>query len=303
MTATAVRREIAPTVATTRKPFNWRRAGLHAFLIFATILWLFPLVWVVYTSFRPRSDTAAHGYVSLPTEISLDNYINAWNQAELPKYFLNTLIIVIPAVAIVLFLGSMMAFAATRFTWRFNIVLLMTFTALNLLPAQIVIQPLYRMYLALPLPRPLSDNGIFYDQFLGMIFIHIAFQLGFVTFVLANYMKTLPGELTEAALVDGASVWRIYRSVIMPLTKPALAAMATLEFTFIYNDFFWALLLMRTGAKYPITSALNNLQGQFFTDNNLIAAGALMVALPTLIVYFVLQKQFISGLTLGSTKG
>ena len=104
-------------------------------------------------------------------------------------------------------------------------------------------------------------------------------------------------------MVDGASVWRTYWTVIMPLTRPALAALATLEFTWIYNDFFWALVLMCTGDKRPITSALNNLEGQFFTDNNLIAAGAIMVAIPTLIVFFALQKQFISGLTLGSTKG
>ena len=89
----------------------------------------------------------------------------------------------------------------------------------------------------------------------------------------------------------------------MPLTRPALAALATLQVTWIYNDFFWALVLMCTGAKLPITTALNNLKGQFFTDNNLIAAGAIMVAIPTLIVFFALQKQFISGLTLGSTKG
>ena len=116
-------------------------------------------------------------------------------------------------------------------------------------------------------------------------------------------MKTLSHELTEAALADGASVWRIYWSVILPLCRPALAALATLEFTFIYNDFFWALLLMKTGDKRPITSALNNLQGEFFTDTNLLAAGALLAAIPTIVVYLVLQQQFISGLTLGSSKG
>ncbi len=97
---------------------------------------------------------------------------------------------------------------------------------------------------------------------------------------------------------------RTYWQVILPLCKPPLAALATLEFTFIYNDFFWALVLMFTGNKRPITSALNNLQGQFFTDNNLLAAGAIMHrGLPTIVVYFVLQKQFVRGLTLGSTKG
>jgi len=179
----------------------------------------------------------------------------------------------------------------------------MLFTAGNLLPQQIVITPLYRMYLALPLPRLVSDNGVFYDQYVGIIAIHIAFQLGFCTFVLSNYMKTIPRELNEAAVVDGAGVFRTYWDVILPLCRPPLAALATLQFTWIYNDFFWALILMFHGDRRPITSALNNLKGQFFTDNNLLAAGAIIVALPTLIVFFVLQKQFIRGLTLGSTKG
>ena len=110
-----------------------------------------------------------------------------------------------------------------------------------------------------------------------MIAIHIAFQLGFCTFVLSNYMKTLPQEMTEAAVVDGASVFQIYRKVIMPLVRPAFAALVVLETTWIYNDFFWALLLMKSGERMPITSALNSLKGNFFVDNNLIAAGAIIV--------------------------
>ncbi len=280
-----------------------RRAALHLFLIAIAIIWLFPLAWAVYTSFRPFQDTNLHGYVSLPTSLTLDNYTNAWTRADLPKYFFNTAVIVIPAVIIVLFLASMMAFVVSRFSFRFNVGLLLLFTAANLLPPQVIITPLYRLYLALPLFAPLSDNGLFYDQYFGIMVIHVAFQMGFCTFVLSNYMRTLPRELNEAALVDGASVWRIYRQIIMPLTKPALAALATLQVTWMYNDFFWALILMRTGSKYPITSGLNNLQGQFFTDNNLVAAGSVLVALPTLIVFFVLQKQFVAGLTLGATKG
>ena len=103
------------------------------------------------------------------------------------------------------------------------------------------------------------------------------FQTGFCTFVLSNYMKTLSKDLTEAALVDGASLWMIYRKVVLPLCRPALAALAVLEFTFIYNDFFWALILMSTGDKRPITSALNNFQGAFFTDQNVLAAMSFIV--------------------------
>jgi len=301
MVATGMSREL-PNVAG-RGRIRTGRIALQGFLIAISLLWLFPLAWAIYTSLRPYADTALRGYVSLPSTLNLDNYITAWNQGEIPKYFVNSVVIVVPAVILVLFLASMLAFAVTKFRWRFNLLLLMIFTAGNLLPAQIIITPLYRLYLLLPLPAPLSDNGLFYDQYVGIIVIHVAFQLGFCAFVLSNYMKTLPGELTEAALVDGASAWNIYRNVILPLCRPVLAALATLEVTFIYNDFFWALILMFSGNKLPITTALNNLKGEFFVNNNLVAAGAVIVALPTIIVYVLLQKQFIRGLALGSTKG
>ena len=135
-----------------------------------------------------------------------------------------------------------------------------------------------------------------------LILVNVAFQTGFCAFVLSNYMKTLPKELYEAAMVDGASVWRQYWQLTLPLCRPPLAALATLEVTWIYNEFFWATVLMRTGDKFPITSALNALKGQFFTDLNLLAAGSIIVALPTLVIFFALQKQFVSGLTLGANK-
>jgi multiple sugar transport system permease protein len=300
MTAEALTRA-EPVTRVARGPR--RRYGTHLFLIAISVVWLFPLVWAVYTSLRPYGETARLGYVSIGGAYNFDNFFRAWDRAELALHLFDTLIIVIPAMILVLWFASMIAFAVSRYSFRFNLALLMLFTAGNLLPQQVVIVPLFRLYLALPLPHPLSDNGLWYDQFFGIIAIHVAFQLGFCTFVLSNYMKQIPRELNEAATVDGASVWRTYRSVILPLTRPALAALATLEFTWIYNDFFWAVLLMRTGSKLPVTSSLNNLSGQFFTDNNLLAAGSLLVALPTLIVYFALQRHFISGLTLGSTKG
>jgi len=291
-------------VATTRpsRGIRWGRVALYIFLTLTALVWLFPIAWAIYQSFRPFSETAANP-VALPQTLTLDNYVNAFTQGEMWKFFFNTVVIMVPAVISLLFLASLIAYGVSRFSSRLNIILLMLFTAGNLLPAQVIITPLYRMYLALPLPPPLADRGVWYDTYFGIFAIHVAFQLGFCTFVLSNYMKTLPKELTEAALVDGASVWRTYRSVILPLCKPPLAALATLEVTWIYNDFFWALVLMPTGAKRPITSALNNLQGQFFTDTNLLAAGSVLVALPTLIIYFVLQRQFVRGLTLGSTKG
>jgi multiple sugar transport system permease protein len=278
-------------------------ARIHVFLGVVSFVWLFPILYAIYTSLRPYADTADHGYVSLAHHLSFANDKNAWEQADLPHYYLNSLIITVPAILLTLLLASFVAFAVSRFAWKFNLILLMLFTAGNLLPQQVIITPLYRIFLWIPLPTFMSSSQSLYDSYWGIILIHVAFQLGFCVFVLSNYMKTIPMELSEAAMVDGASVWRQYWQIVMPLCRPPVAALATLLFTWIYNDFFWALVLMQSGDKRPITSALAGLQGQFFTNNNLIAAASLVAALPTLIVYFVLQKQFIGGLTLGATKG
>ncbi len=197
----------------------------------------------------------------------------------------------------------MVAFVLARFSFRFNLAMLGVFLAANLLPPQALLIPVFRMFREVPLPMFMSDSGSMLNSFWALILVNTAFQLGFCTFVLSNYMKTLPHEIYESAELDGAGVWRQYWQLTMPLVRPALAALATLQFTWIYNEFFWATVLIQQGDKLPITSALNNLRGQFFTDTNLVAAGSVIVALPVLVVFFALQKQFVSGLTLGSTKG
>jgi multiple sugar transport system permease protein len=285
-----------------RTPLRPARVLLHTFLIVTSLAWLAPLLWAVYAALRPYSETSNKGYVSWPDTLNLDNFKNAFQQSDMIHYFVNTLIIAVPAVLLTLLLASMVAFYVSRFDFRFNIALLLVFTAGNLLPQQVIITPLYRLYLLIDLPG-ITMSGKLYDSALGLVLIHVAFQSGFCAFVLSNYMRMLPNELTEAALVDGASVWRQYWQIVLPLCKPAMAALATLLSIWIYNDFFWAIVLISTGENMPITSALNNLSGQYFTDPNLVAAGALLTAIPTLVVYFALQRQFVSGLTLGANKG
>ncbi|ARP73324.1 carbohydrate ABC transporter permease [Streptomyces pluripotens] len=285
-----------------RTPVRPARILLHVFLAGTALAWLAPLLWAVFSALRPYSETSAKGYVSWPDRLSLDNFTNAFEQSDMLHYFGNTLVIAVPAVLLTLFLSSMVAFYVSRFDFRLNLALLLVFTAGNLLPQQVIITPLYRLYLLTDLPG-ITASGKLYDSALGLVLIHVAFQSGFCAFVLSNYMRSLPHELTEAALVDGASAWRLYWQITLPLCKPAMAALATLLSIWIYNDFFWALVLISTGENMPITSALNNLSGQYFTDPNLVAAGALLTAIPTLAVYFLLQRQFVSGLTLGSSKG
>ncbi len=277
--------------------------GTHLFLIAMAILWLIPFVWALFTALRPKADTDKYGYFSFGGAFNLDNFIAAWNQGGFATYFGNSVIITVPTVILTLLLASMMAFAVSRFTWKFNVTLLIMFTAGNLLPPQVLAAPLFEMFKHFNLPYSVSDSGNLLNTYVAVIAVDTAFQIGFCTFVLSNYMKALPQDLTEAAFVDGAGVWRQYWAIIMPLTRPAFAALGTLEVIWIYNDFFWPLLLIQSGNRLPITTAIHNLQGQFLSNYNLLAAGAIITIIPTLIIYIVLQKQFVAGLTLGASKG
>jgi multiple sugar transport system permease protein len=274
---------------------------ISVFIGIFALVWLFPIVWTLWSSLRPYSEIRAGGVFSPPQELGLFNYTNAIDRMDLPRYFANTALITIPAVFLILLFGSLIAFVVTRYSFKFNVAMLLLFTAGNLLPAQLVFIPVFKMYLAVG--DLVGDRRFLYDSPLGVILIHVAFQMGFATFVLSSYMKTIPKEISESAMIDGASVFTHFFKVMLPLLRPALASLAVLMTTWIYNDFFWALVLMATDNKRPITSALGRLQGEFVTDYNLLAAGAMIAAVPTLLVFFILRKQFVSGLTLGSTKG
>ncbi|MGW4824273.1 carbohydrate ABC transporter permease [Streptomyces sp. NPDC004227] len=294
-----------PAPASARPAGHRRRGrwGVQIFLAAVSLAFVAPLLLAVYASLRPYQDTAQNGYFSWPSHLSFAYYRQAYTESGMGRYFANTLIIAVPAVIVTLFLSAFVAFAVSRLRLRGGLVLLMFFTAGNLLPQQVIVTPLYVLFNRIPLPWWMSDSLTLYDSYWAVIVVNIGFQLGFCVFVLANFMRTLPQEILEAAIVDGAGVWTRFWRITLPLCRPALAALATLEFTWVYNDFLWALIFISDPSKLPITSSLNNLRGQFFTDYNLLAAGSVLVALPTILVFLLLQRHFIAGLTLGSTKG
>ena len=301
MTTTA-ERPVAASVPALARRSRGRDRLLVAFLLLASLAWLFPLLWALYNSLRDYSYTQANGYFSFGG-FTLANFADAWQNSNLGRHFLNSVIITVPAVLLTLLLSSSVAFVIARFSFRLNVALLGLFTAANLLPPQALLVPLYHFFRSIEVPFWFSYSGTLLDTHYSVIAVNVAFQTGFCTFVLSNYMRTLPYELYEAAQVDGLSVWRQYWQITLPLCRPALAALAVLEVTWIYNEFFWATVLLQTGDKFPVTSALNNLKGQYFTDYNLLSAGSVIIAIPTVLVFFALQKQFVAGLTLGSTKG
>ena len=262
---------------------------------------MLPILWTFWTSLRPYNDVISYGVFSRPRHLDFANYINAFREMRIFRYFLNTLYVTAPAVLLTLFLGSLIAFVVSRYSFKFNLSLLLLFTAGNMLPIVLTYIPVFWLYIKVG--DLFGNRHLLYNNYLGIILVHVAFQVGFATFVLSSYMKTIPKEISESAIIDGASVFRHYWNVMLPLMRPPLAALGVLMSCWIYNDFFWALILMSEDSKRPVTSALRQLQGEYVTDFNLLAAGCMIVAAPTIILFFVLRKQFISGLTLGSTKG
>jgi multiple sugar transport system permease protein len=160
-----------------RRRVSLRRIALHAFLILTVLLWLSPILWAIFTAMRPYADTAADGYVSWPKHFNFDNFTHAYTQSHMAHYFVNTMIVALPSIFLILLFSSAVAFVVSRFSYWFNVPLLIFFMAANLLPQQVVLQPLYRIYLWLPLPYWLSDSGVFYDSYIGLIAIFVGLML------------------------------------------------------------------------------------------------------------------------------
>ncbi|NCF68485.1 MAG: ABC transporter permease subunit [Chloroflexi bacterium] len=275
-----------------KKGISWQRLLLYIFLISFTLIYMSPFFSAVITSVRTMDDIALNGFWSIPQEITLQNYIEAWTRGNVSRYLLNSFIITIPALIGTIFLSSLSAFALARYRFRGNRPIFFMYVAGTMLPFQILLLPVFLL---------MNKVGL-YNSYEGVILIHIAFQLGFCTFVLRNFMRTLPGEIFDAARIDGASEFGIWWRIAIPLTVPAIAAIAVLEFTWIFNDYLWALILIQDDKLKPVTAGLASLQGQFITNWPLVVSGALLAAIPTLAVFFLLQRYFIGGLTLGSTK-
>jgi multiple sugar transport system permease protein len=268
------------------------RVIVYIVLILSAFLWFVPILTALITSVRTFDDILVNGFISLPEKITFENFITAWERGGLNRYLPNSFIITLPSLFLTLLLSSLGAYALARFKFKGNRLLFYIFVGGMLLPFQVLMLPVFR----------LTDLLGLYDTYWGLIGIHTAFQLGFCTFMLRNYMRTVPGEIIEAARMDGCSELRIWAQIMLPLTLPAIAAIAILEFTWIFNDYLWAIVLLRSDSLKPITAGLATLQGQFVTDWPVIVAGALIGTVPTLLVFLFLQRYFIEGLTMGSTK-
>lgn len=266
--------------------------SFHTVAITLSVLWFFPILVVFSTSIRQGEDVARNGIASLPQSFSLANYAEAWESGGLLQALINSFVITAPAVVLTMALASSAAFSLSRFRIPFRRTILLVMLAGNLLPIQLALVPVSRI----------SQSLGFYDQLVAVIAVQVAFGVGFFAFVMHGFMRSIPREIQDAAEVDGAGPFRLFWQIILPLCRPALAALSALSFTWIFNDLLWSVTLLQTQSKLPITAAVLSLNGQFVTSWAVVAAATVMAALPCIVVFLIFQKHFVSGLTLGSVK-
>lgn len=229
----------------------------------------------------------------LPTKWVLTNFSEVWTSVGMSRYVLNTFAITIPSVIGTLLISSLGAYALAFYSFKLNKTILIIFISGMLIPFQMLLIPVYR----------LSDATGLINSLPGVILFHIAFQLGFCTFFLRNFMKQIPFSLVEASRIDGTGEFTIYYKIILPLCISSFAALSVLEFTWIWNDLLWSLILLQADKLKPVTLGLANMQGQFVTNYNMTAAGSIIAAIAPLGIFLLFQRYFIDGMTVGSVKG
>jgi glucose/mannose transport system permease protein len=275
------------------------RLLIYFFLILFAIFYLTPIYVLLVTSLKSFVEVDLKTMWRLPKTISFESFIQAWGGdpkrglGGLSQNFMNSVYLVIPATILSAFLGSMNGYVLTK--WRFkgaDIIFPMLLFGM-FIPYQSILIPLVQVLQKIKL----------YSTIPGLIFVHIVYGIPITTLIFRNYYSTIPSELIEAAKIDGADFVGIYRRIVLPVSMPAFAVVMIWQFTSIWNDFLFGLVVAPNPSVQPITVALNNLAGSYFVQWNIQMAGALITALPPLIVYIFLGRYFMRGLLSGSLSG
>ncbi|MET3598310.1 raffinose/stachyose/melibiose transport system permease protein [Martelella mangrovi] len=262
-------------------------------LVAVAVIWVAPFVFIVFTSLKTSKDVMMTGAFSFPSSLEFANYNNAWGRGNFATTFFNSVIISVIKVPLGIFFSAMAAYAISRIEVGFNKFLLMLVLFGTMIPFQVMLAPLFTLVNRLGLV----------DTYAGVILPYIAFGVPYQVFILHGFFKSVPKELSEAARIDGASHFTIFRRIFLPISIPALSALFILDFVNTWNEFAMALVLLQDQGMWTLPLGLMSFQGQFSSDYGQLNAAIVMTVLPATIVYLIFQRYFVSGLTSGAVKG
>ena len=270
-----------------------RSWAVFAALIVATLLWVLPLVAIVFTALKPAADAFTSSPLSLPTHPSLNNFTQAWSQGNLGAFGLRSLVITLVKVPLGILMAAMAAFAFSRYRFRGRSAVFFFLVAGAMIPLQIALIPLFGFMLQIHL----------LNSYIGLLLVYLAFGFPIEVLLLRSFFNQIPRELDDSAHVDGlGGVGTLFR-IILPLSKPILAALFILDFVSTWNEFQIALVLLQTRSMYTLPLGLLQFQQGYGGQFTLMAAAVVMASAPAILVYVFLQRYFVSGLTAGAIKG
>lgn len=275
-----------------KKKISASKIILYTVLIFWAVTTIFPFIWVVINSFKPSAELLTSSF-SLPKEFTLDNYKNAFNNLNILRAYGMSFLISGSVTVGVIVLSSMMAFAMTRYKFKGKVILDGLLVASLMFPVFSTIIPVYQMMIKWGLLN--SATSVILPQ--------IASNLSFATIVMMGFMRSIPVDIEESAYMEGANVFTVFTRIIVPISKPAISTVAIFSFLWSYNDLFVQTTMIGKRANYPVCALLNEISSKYGTDYGLMAASVTIILIPVFIVYLLLQKNIIKGLTAGAVKG
>lgn len=282
-----------PKVRKSRKKLSIGMIVVYIILIAWAVITIFPFVWVVVNSFKPSAEVLRSSF-SLPQEFTLMNYENAFSRLNVLNAYKNSFLISGCVTIGVMVLSALMSFGMTRYRFRGKELIRSLIVASLMFPAFATIIPVYKMIIQWGLlGKPIA-----------VILPQIAGNLSFATIVMIGFMQTIPLEMEEAAYMEGANVFQVFVRIIVPLCRPSLATVAIFSFLWSYNDLFVQKIMIAGHRKYyPVCTLLEEISSKYGTDFGLMAASVTIIVIPVMLVYILLQKNIIKGLTAGAVKG
>lgn len=273
--------------------FNPWRGAAFAILLSLAILFLLPTFGVILASIKTTREITLGGLWSFPASLYLGNFAEALSNPSVHGYFVNTLLVTVPGTIVSTALGVLAGYVFAKLPFRGSNTLFLVIVAGMFFPPQVILVPLFRLF-----------NGMGLIDTLWPVFIvHTALGIPICTLMMRNFFATVPTALREAAILEGASEWQVLTRVVLPLSLPALAVLATLQFTWIWNDFLWPLIFTQSDDKRTIMIGIVNLKGQYSVAWGVQGALSLVASVPTLLVFLFFQRYFIKGMTMGAVKG
>lgn len=268
-------------------------AMIYTLLIIGVMLTIIPFIYMVSTSLKGAVYVFEFPPRFIPAEPTLGNFVAAWTSKSFDRYFLNSIMVTASTTVLVVLFSSMMAFAFARFNFMFKKPLYYSIMIFMMLPAMTLIVPQFMLASKLNLLNSLP----------GLVVVYVAMNLPLNTFILTGFLKQVPRELEEAAMIDGASSWAIYWRIMLPLSKPALATVAIFSSLGAWDEYVWALTVLNEPSKRTLPVAIAAFQGIFYSDWGLVFAASLIAIVPIIVLFVLLQRYFIKGAISGAIKG